>query len=184
MVQLVEVFSLTSRQYRVIGVCFLFVIALTVINLRISLRKSRDAQRKQDVRNISDYLNNFREEYAYFPQSQDGNILGCESGQVDEFGNPIFRLCRWGNDQLVGSPLPTDPQEAHGTQYYYLSSGTHYQVYSALESNNEPEYSGSIVKRNLKCGAKVCNFGLGYKETPLDKSIEEYENELDAKSKK
>jgi len=38
-----------------------------------------------------------------------------------------------------------------------------------------------IVKRNISCGVKVCNYGRSYSTTPLDKSLEEYENEIRAK---
>ena len=172
-------FSLSKKQYYVIISTFLLVIFLTAVNLRVSLRKGRDAQRKLDVRNISRLLENFREENSYFPESMDGKIRGCETGQIDEFGDPIFRACNWGNDNFAGVPLPSDPHSNLGVSYYYLSSGTHYQIYAALEGTTEAEYDPRIITRNLYCGNKICDFGLGYKETPLDKSIEEYEKDIE-----
>jgi len=172
------VFSLSKNQYTAIVITLIVVVAFTVLNLRISLRRSRDVQRKQDVRNITDLLNNFREEHAYFPLSDEGKIVGCDTGLVDKFDYPIFRSCEWGNDNFVGSPLPEDPQGGRGVRYYYLSSGAYYQVYASLEGSLEAEYDPKIVARNILCGNKICNFGLAWRETPLDKSIDEYENEL------
>jgi hypothetical protein len=47
-----------------------------------------------------------------------------------------------------------------------------------LESKEEAEYNEAINKRNLSCGNSICNFGLASGDTPLTKTIEEYEYEL------
>ena len=43
---------------------------------------------------------------------------------------------------------------------------------------NEIGFDEAIIGRNLPCGEEICNFGRAFSVTPLDKSIQEYENEL------
>jgi hypothetical protein len=48
-----------------------------------------------------------------------------------------------------------------------------------LEGEEEAEYRQDLVEYGLMCGERVCNFGKSSGSTPLDKSIQEYENELE-----
>jgi len=50
-----------------------------------------------------------------------------------------------------------------------------------LESADEDEYNIEIANRFISCGLQICNFGKSSPNTPLDKSLKEYENELQAK---
>jgi hypothetical protein len=77
--------------------------------------------------------------------------------------------------------LPNDPQEDRGLTYFYVSNGKRYQVFASLERTDQDEYDPKVLARNINCGVRTCNFGRSYSETPLDISIEEYENEMDAK---
>ena len=74
--------------------------------------------------------------------------------------------------------IPSDPKHDEGARYYYVSNGRRFQIYASLEGRDEDEFSEAILARNLPCGKEICNFGLAYGKTPLDKSLEEYENEL------
>lgn len=171
------------------------IFLVTCLNLLVSVRKRRDAQRKGDVRAITDALKAYQADFAFFPpSSSSGKIMAC-SPQVDdaetikdEIGNPILGPCDWGWDSLrdISDPtypaylerLPTDPHHRRGVRYFYISTGSHYQLFAALEGEDEAEYDEAIVKRNILCGTRVCNYGLSYADTPLDKSLEEYENEI------
>jgi hypothetical protein len=53
-----------------------------------------------------------------------------------------------------------------------------------LEDKNDSEYNFAIDRRGLRCGNFICNFGKSDGQTPLDKTLQEYENELYAKKKK
>lgn len=175
-----------------IGLSIILVALLSVMlfNFSISERKARDAQRKQDVRDITNALESYKNDTGNYPASDNGKIVGCDSGKKDNLGFPILRACKWGEESL-GNPykpdeakylprIPVDPKNSQGISYYYLTDGKFYQVYASLEGHDEAEYDPKIVARNLNCGNQICNFGLASNHTPLDKSLEEYENEINA----
>lgn len=173
------------------------IIILTVIaaaslsNFRISLRRARDTQRKNDIGTLTDALVRYGGDFGSFPISRDGKIVACKGPEtkIDKKGR-ITNLvpCEWGKDSLADisdpsypayiSTLPADPQNEMGLRYMYFSNGRRFQLYASLEGADEAEYDGKILARKISCGSRICNFGLAYANTPLDKSIEEYENEL------
>lgn len=155
------------------------ILVITSINLVGAIRKSRDAQRKGDVRQITKIIEEFQNSQGSIPRSEDGKIVACNPN-YDELGNPIYKPCVWGQDEIQETKLPTDPHSQDGVSYLYLASVKNFQVFASLESAKEAEYDVKIVDRKLSCGNKICNFGLT-SGVPLEKSIEEYENELDAK---
>jgi hypothetical protein len=175
----------------IIGI-FIILLAIGLAcfsNFIVSLRRARDAQRKSDLGSITEALNKYNEDFEGFPlSSADGKIIACKDGSASlkAFLNP--RVCEWGKDGIYDLTdenvlpylkiLPTDPQKDKGLTYVYFSNGKRYQIYAYLEGKDEDEYNAAIVKRNISCGTKICNFGRAYGRTPLDRSIEEYENEL------
>jgi type II secretory pathway pseudopilin PulG len=179
------------KKKEIIGIILILsVIGLACFsNFIVSLRRARDSQRKSDIGSLADALNRYNDDFEQFPlSSKDGGIIACIDGSasLEAFQNP--RICEWGKDGLFDLTdenvlpylkiLPTDPQKDKGLIYVYISNGKRYQIYAALEGKDEDEYSREIIKRNISCGTKICNFGRAYGKTPLDKSIEEYENEL------
>lgn len=178
---------------KIVGIILAIIAVVSFFGFRDALRRSRDAQRKSDVRNATDSINKYQNEVGVLPISVDGKINACNGG-VDVKGFPIYKVCEWGKDALedftrLGSVpylklIPLDPDTGKGKQYLYISNGSHFQIYAALEGKDEAEYDKKIVKRQLLCGNKICNFGLSSGITPLDKSLEEYENELLDKEKK
>lgn len=164
------------------------LLTLSYFNLQSSFRKSRDAQRKSDIRSIYDGLMTYQNDFGSFPASSEGKIVACK-GELDEETN-LYGLipCEWYwdglrdvNDESYPAYLqniPSDPFHGKGARYLYISNGKHFQVYAALESGREDEYDPNIVARQLNCGDRICNFGRADGKVPLDKSLEEYENEL------
>ena len=187
-------------------ILILLAIALaTGINLRLALRRSRDAQRRADMGAVSNALHSFFDDFGFFPPAEDGKIKACRATNFDtilaevanqeQFDRDKFFdalvPCRWGNDSLddlglFGSEtktylksIPVDPRKDEGADYVYLSNTKRFQIYSYLEGENSEEgYDLGIVDRSLMCGNEICSFGKTYTKTPLDKSIEEYELEL------
>lgn len=170
------------------------IIIVSAPNFVISLRLSRDAQRKTDIGSIYSALNEFQADFGSFPLSKNGQIAVCEpvaKKVINGLETFDFSPCVWGKDSLkdLSDPayppylktLPQDPYFSRGVNYYYLSNGSRYQIYGALEGKGEDEYDEKIIARQLPCGNKICNFGKAFGKTPLDKSIEEYENEINAK---
>ncbi len=178
----------------IIGILIILIAVFLVfsVNLRVSIRRARDAQRKSDVRSISDSLNKYQNDFGFFPLSEGGKIVACRGEINSTTGTYEFKACEWAIDSLIDisdpsylpylSKIPYDPDKDKGASYYYLSNGKKYQIYAALEGRDEAEYDLKIEARKLSCGIKICNFGLASGALPLDKSIEEYENEMEKKN--
>jgi hypothetical protein len=172
----------------------------TFLNLQVSLRRSRDAQRKGDLRSIAGSLEKFQAEFAFFPFDKDNKIAACVEPNFDPKSlgptDPIpFVACQFGEDALrdVTDPsypaymekLPVDPKSRDGISYTYVSNGRRFQIFAYLEGGaDDEEYKPEVVQRNIMCGTKVCNFAVAFSNTPIDKSLEEYENELRELEKK
>lgn len=180
------------------------VVLLTIYNFRIALRRSRDVQRRGDVSAITRALDEYHDDFGFFPlNSDEGKIKACrpdnyndllkELARKEEFDYGLYlnslSACDYGKDSLkdLGDPsyvpyletIPNDPESEKNISYLYLSNGERFQLYAYLEGESaEIGYNQGIVKRNLNCGSQICNYGKSLGETPLEKSIEEYENEL------
>src|SRR3989344_7035442 len=188
----------TKNELVAVAVILLTTFSLTFYNLRISIRRSRDVQRRSDLGAISDALHKFQEGFGYFPESSEGKIKMCKAdnfaeivGRIkeqSEFDRNLYfeglRSCVWGKDSFRDlldedfraylDIIPQDPKGVEGTSYYYLSNTNRLQLYSYLEGeNDETGYNSGIFNRNLKCGDKICNFGKSSGDTPLEISIED-----------
>jgi hypothetical protein len=182
------ILGLNKQELRFIFLALFLIISITALNMRTSLRKSRDAQRKNDIRSVYDALLAYQNDFGAFPESDNGKIKACK-GELGDKGIPQFRACEWYKDGLRDifddsykpylNVILGDPRQGQGFSYYYLSNSKHFQVFASLEGENEDEFDPKIVARSLPCGQKICNFGRSDGATPLDKSLEEYENELE-----
>lgn len=183
--------SFTKSELKGIFFILFVLVAVSAPNFIVSLRRARDAQRKADIGTIHDSLLRYQGDFGTFPLSIDGKIAACEPVTFVEKGGvktPVFSACKFGKDSLKDVSdssypaymltIPNDPQNASGYSYYYLSNGSRFQIYGALEGKSEDEYDESIIVRGLPCGEKVCNFGKSFAKTPLDVSIEEYETKI------
>jgi type II secretory pathway pseudopilin PulG len=191
----------TKKETLGIGIILIILIAISIPNFSISLQRARDAQRKNDMGVLYDAIVSYQRNMQTFPLSTtDGKIIGC-SGPDTKYDAVSkmwvnLRICEWGIDGLtdLNNPsstpiiqtLPNDSKYKDGFAYLYISNGRRFQIYTALERKDQDEYNPVIEKLGLKCGSHICNFGKGYSDTPLDMSLQEYENKLleEAKSKK
>lgn len=199
----------SKKEAKGVGIILALIIVTSLYNFRISLRRARDAQRKSDVGSVSGALEKYQSDFGYFPfNSTDGSMKACKPEKYEEllqaasgpqgFDSVTYMqglaLCEWGRDALVDvadpdyppylANLPVDPKANLGISYVYLSNGNRFQLYAYLEGGQAEEgFREEIVARKINCGAKICNFGKAYSNTPLDKSIEEYEKELMEKEK-
>jgi len=171
----------TKKEFIYVFLILAVVFSATLINYQGAVRRARDAQRKQDIRDIHDALEDYHTTIGSYPVSEDGKIVICDTSEKNKTGNPIFRKCEWGENSFI-IRLSGDPMTSKGFSYYYLSDTKYFQLFASLEGSDEVEYDQKINSRNLPCGSKICNFGLGSPRTPLDKSLEEYQNEINAKS--
>jgi len=194
----------SKNETKAVAIILGLIIIASLFNFRIALRKSRDAQRREDLGTIYNALGTYQSQFGFFPLgSADGKIKACKpenfSELLEKFSKGVefdtqgylesLFACDWGASKLTdlgdvfANPylenIPQDPRTKDGISYFYISNGRRYQIYAYLEGEvDEIGYDASIVRRNLPCGNHICNFGRAFSTTPLDKSLEEYENEL------
>ena len=192
----------SKSEFRGVLIILTVLFVVTLLEMRTSVRRARDAQRRADIGNISNALNKFLDEFGYFPPSEDGKIKMCKKDNFEEvmsqvrkreqFDRDLFfeglRPCDWGKDELSDvmdegyepylKVIPSDPLRDDGLTYIYLSNTKRYQIFTYLEGETEETgFDEGIVARNLSCGKGICSFGRHY-ASPLVKRIEEYEEEL------
>ena len=138
-----------------VAIAILGVLAgLITGNFFNSLKKGRDARRKQDLENIQKALELYYEDNKGYPSAvTSGSALCHPSG------------C---NTRTYTQKIPTDPS---GFTYYYLTdaTGTYYKLYSCIESSldegagvDQSGYSGT----NCACsGGATCKFGVSSTNT-------------------
>lgn len=181
----------------------LFIIgSFSYFNFQVSFRKSRDSQRREDLGAVYNALNDFKRDFGFFPpNSSDGRIIACKGDNFDEVVEKLrdadyfdlnvyltgLKPCDWGwdslkefsNNQVYMASIPTDPLHQKGYRYYYVSNLNRFQIFASLEGSKvEIGYSSAILDRQLNCGISICNTGRAYSTTPLEITLEEYENEL------
>lgn len=195
----------TKKELIATGLILAILFVITSLNMRLALRRARDAQRRADLGSISNGLNSFFDDFGFFPPSENGLIKACKADNFEEklkeaksyelFNWSVFleglRGCKWGEDSLEDlgffdehvvylKSIPKDPKESLGMKYIYFSNTRRFQVYAYLEGEETEEgYNEGIVARGLSCGEKICSFGKSYATTPVDISIEEYERQLE-----
>ncbi|MEK7526578.1 MAG: hypothetical protein AAB546_03805 [Patescibacteria group bacterium] len=147
-------------------------------NLRVSIRRSRDFQRKEDLGNITRIITNFQSRFGTIPASDsDGYIYACNL-TTDSQGVVSFAKCPWGEIMATGDRMPVDPQNNQKIRYFYISNSKKFQIFASLESDDEPEFDAQVVARNIACGARICNTGRASEKLPVYISIEEYEKQV------
>ncbi len=192
----------TKTESLAIGTILLIIFFLTFLNLRISLRRARDSQRRADIGSVADALEKYQKDFGFFPPSTaDGKILACKGdnfGQVPDdikeeekkdFFFKMLKGCGWGKDALRDvnddeyeeymKVIPSDPKYEKGYTYLYISNMNRFQLFAYLEGEDaEVGFRQGIIDRGLECGINTCNYGKAFGVTPLEKTLEEYENEL------
>ena len=134
--------------------------------MSISLRRGRDATRKNDIYAVEKALDTYYQKYRVYPKStDDGRIIGCFDGKVslDSAGYPTNAVvCEWGESSFEEiRVMPQDPYAKKGMDYLYVSDELSYMFYVSLEGKDEAEYTILIENLNLQCGNQVCNYGRG-----------------------
>lgn len=143
------------------------IMILSVIGLAsftFSRQKARDAQRKSDLSQIVRALETYANDFGSYPADDNGGqISGCGASGVSAcVWGDVFEATYNGANQIYMTKLPEDPQS--GANYYYISSGNDFELYSTLENNNDPycrdDLAGSGADCGLECKYKVINSGV------------------------
>ena len=138
---------------------------LSVGSFRSSQIKARDAERKNDLKQISSSLEAYYNDKGQYPSnSVDFKINGCASEATCDWGD------EWADENSTTYMvlMPSDSKEY--LNYYYLSSNTSYQLYARLENdldNDVPTSGGNPANYTISCGDYDCNYGVASSNTTV-----------------
>jgi type IV pilus assembly protein PilE len=138
----------------------LIVIAILAIlatvsfaNFTTSRIKAKDISRKSDLQTIAKSLEAYVNDHRAYPSSDASGRIVCKPT-----GTPSY--CAWGEifsdstGTIYAAKLPSDPG---GYNYYYVTSGTGYNLYTHLENAQDPNL---LVTPIAGCGGSgsTCNY--------------------------
>ena len=119
---------------------------LVLANLNSARERSRDVQRKSDLRSIQTALRLYFNDMGTYPANNSSlEILGCGAGGVT--------ACTWGDAWSKGTTvymntLPTDPQSSQSYRYTQIDTDT-YTLESCLE--NQSDDKGVVTTDTTWC---------------------------------
>ncbi len=132
---------------------------ISLVTFRTTQMRSRDAQRKSDLKQTANALEIFYNDYERYPSASiDGKIMACPSSTVPATG------CSWDNDDIFTDNKTTylksmaeDP--SGGFNYYYevFDNNQGYRLFAHLENTQDSDIDTTISK---PCGASICNFSV------------------------
>lgn len=148
-------FTLIELMIVIVILGVLTVTALT--NFRSVQIKSRDARRKNNLRQIATALEYYYNDYGSYPPDTSNKIYGCGTTGllVCDWGSPFQTVLASGLPKTIYMPkLPGDPSS--GRYYYYDRIGTSsYKLYAMLENSADSE---NVPVATVNCGAGDCNY--------------------------
>lgn len=137
------------------------LVALVAGNFRTSQMRGRDAQRKSDLKQLSNSLELFYADYGKYPDESIGSIAACPYDPALSTGT----TCAWGSGEFTDGKttyfkaVPIDPSRNYSYLYRIVagSSNQKYQLFARLENSQDPE----IIVTAYSCGtAGLCNMAI------------------------
>ncbi len=137
--------------------------SIALVSFRSSQARSRDAQRKADLKQITNALELYYSDYGKYPDELTGLIAGCPSISQTP--------CVWGSGEFTDEKtiyfkiVPKDPIEGFSYLYRIVDSGQDqkFQLFAHLENSQDPGCLGGDCASptvSYTCGSKACNFAL------------------------
>jgi type II secretion system protein G len=112
---------------------------LLVANFNAARERSRDAQRKSDLRNIQTALRIYYNDYGQYPDNSGTRIAGC--------GGSGTSACSWGSAWTAAgrtymNTLPDDPVSSRDYRYNQTDD-ENYTLEACLENKSDDKCSGT-----------------------------------------
>lgn len=148
----------TLIEFLIVMVMVFAIALISYVNFSSSEMKTRDAQRKSDIREIAVALSAYTEAHGGYPlASPEGQMLTCNC-------NHGSLACNWLQDLgerefcdkdnvVYMSKVPGDPSGK--TPYCYTSDGQTFGIYANLENSRDVE-----ARLNVTCVGRKYNFGM------------------------
>jgi prepilin-type N-terminal cleavage/methylation domain-containing protein len=137
------------------------LVAIIAGNFRSAQIRGRDAQRKSDLKQLSESLELFYADYGKYPPESAGRIAACAYNPTLGTGTP----CVWGSGSFTDNKtvyfkiMPSSPSSDSTYLYRLVPSGLgqKYQLFARLENSLDQD----IIVSTQTCGtAGTCNFSL------------------------
>jgi general secretion pathway protein G len=161
----------------VIAILGILVVA-GISSFNTSLRKSRDAKRKNDMRQIGIALELYANDRGRYPaKGSNGEILGCIDYVTECYWGGIFKSTNSDDSETIYMPLlPTD--DTPSQRYYYTTDdhGTYFQVYARIENTLDSDIPKNAESKpriftDVNCGTRettvACNYGVSSQNVPI-----------------
>ena len=144
------------------------LVSIGLVSFRSSQFRSRDAQRKSDLKQLSSSLELFYSDYGKYPDGTSGTIEGCSYNSSTGTGT----ACTWGTGEFTDGKtiyfkvIPDDPYTGHSYYYRIVDSPTNqkYQLFAALENSEDRDCLGGDCASptvSYSCGSGItCNFSI------------------------
>jgi general secretion pathway protein G len=143
------------------------LVTIGLVSFRSSQMRGRDAQRKSDLKQLSNSLELFYSDYAKYPSEVGGLIQGCPYNPVTGSGGN----CTWGASEFTDGRtiyFKNIPVDASGFSYLYRivdpPLNQKYQLFAFLENTEDPACiagnCSSPPVTHLCGGTKICNFAI------------------------
>jgi len=117
--------------------------ALVLTNVQGVRERARDARRKSDLTSIKSSLRLYYNDFKAFPDSDNGNIVGCS-------GACVWGSSRFGSgDTVYMNTLPADPIDTSSTPVsysYYQVSDDSYALVATLENESDQDIADSQAR--------------------------------------
>ena len=141
--------------------------SLVVGGFRSAQMRGRDAQRKSDLKQISQALEMFYSDYNRYPSGSGGLIMACPYDPDTGTGT----ACSWGsaefkdNKTIYFKKMPIDPA-APSLGYFYrvvpTSNNQKFQLFARLENSRDQDCleGDCSYPSGYSCGGPTCNFSI------------------------
>lgn len=160
--------AFTLVELLVVMTILAILVSVGLVSFRSSQFRSRDAERKSDLKQISSSLELFFSDYGKYPSGTGGTIEAC----LYNPGTGSGTSCTWGSSEFTDGKtiyfktVPQDPYTGYSYFYRVVDSPANqkYQLFAKLENTEDKDCLDSDCVNspvNYSCGTgMICNFSI------------------------